>query len=513
MSNESKKEEQSTDLHKHKRDGSLLKPPFKQIPTLSPSSWKDDRLPELLWAVLLIGNLSREDALNIFRAAGKFVQGRDELYDITISSIAQWKREDRIAFIGLLCESHPKAKSILLSLVVFPSLPAFEDWVSVLGEPQGEMEKDLADYLANGVRVTLWHQSQEATDCRWVKVLCMVTAGKMKVVSGMYSEILNYPNEGDMRSVRPTIRASEIIQDPQKPATKDWPDSFWTACLRNTLCAPLPRKDQRKDKISISTYQITHIRHLLLLHYMKSDDTSSIDSKHDAIFGFGFYALRLLNELAVTNLSRAAIGRLVLRTCVESYITLAFLVKRNDPALWDDFRNYGVGQMKLSYLKARDVKEKPAFIDEEFLKEILNEDRWEEFSDIELSHWASSDLRKMSDEAGCKDVYDAYYSWTSTFSHGSWGSIRESNFAMCANPLHRLHLIPSVSVYPLPGVLEDVVKIVNLILGVIESEYPGLELQITNDFKPPKVPWYKRIYYRFGHRKMQRFFDFVTTGK
>ncbi len=168
--------------------------------------------------------------------------------------------------------------------------------------------------------------------------------------------------------------------------------------------------------------------------------------------------------------------------------------------------------MKLSYLKARDAKEKPAFIDEEFLKQIANEDRWEEFSDIELKHWAGSELRSMSEDAGCKDIYDAYYAWTSTFAHGAWGAIRESVFAMCANPLHRLHLIPTAAVPALPGVLEDAVKLANMTLDLIESQYPDLQCQITDMPKPEKVPWYKALYYRLANRKMQKMFDFIVTG-
>lgn len=511
------KEIRSTDLSKHKRDGSVLKPPFRQLTGMTPSSWKDDRLPEMLWAVVLIGNLKREDALDVFRKVATFVEKRPELCDVTQSGIAEWSKEERLELINLLKNSHSDVQKLLQSLVIFPALPGHAEWLDVLGNPSDE--RQVADYLANGVKVTLWHQSQEATDCRWIKFLCEIHGGKLKFSSkiGGIDETLRgvfeYPNYGDLQHVRPFIRASEIGMNMREGKESEWPEKFWKACLQLTMCAPLPRKEQRKDIIRVSHDQVNRIRHLLLLHYMKTDESSDLEPRHDSIFGIGFYALRLLDEVVATNLSRGAIGRVVLRSFVECYITLAYLIKKDDLALWEDFRNYGIGQMKLSYLKARDSKDKPAFIDEEFLKEITNEDRSEEFSDIELSHWASSDLRKMSEEAGCKDLYDAYYNWTSSFSHGNWGAIRESSFAMCANPLHRLHLIPSVTVYPLPGILEDVVKMTNLTLQLIESQYPDLNCQITNDPKPPKIPWYKKLYYRFRHRKMQRFFDFITRGK
>lgn len=509
------KEIRSTDLSKHKRDGSVLKPPFRQLTGMTPSSWKDDRLPEMLWAVVLIGNLKREDALDVFRKVATFVEKHPGLFDVTQSGMAEWPKEKRLELINLLKNSHPDAQKILQSLVIFPALPGHAEWLEILGNASDEGQ--VADYLANGVKVTLWHQSQEATDCRWIKFLCEIHGGKLKFSSqiGGIDETLRgvfeYPNYGDLTHVRPFIRASEIGMNMREGKESEWPKKFWKACLQSTMCSPLPRKDQRKDTVRVSHDQVNRIRHLLLLHYMKTDESSDLEPRHDSIFGIGFYVLRLLDEVVATNLSRGAIGRIVLRSFVECYITLAYLIKKDNPALWEDFRNYGVGQMKLSYLKARDSKDKPAFIDEEFLKQISNEDRWEEFSDIQIGQWKSA--RDMSIEAGCKEIYDAYYDWTSTFSHGNWGAIRESSFATCANPLHRLHLIPSVTIYALPGILEDVVKVTNLILQLIESQYPDLNCQITNDPKPPKVTWYKRLYYRFHHRKMQKFFNFITRGK
>ncbi|MFX0138012.1 MAG: DUF5677 domain-containing protein [Candidatus Hodarchaeota archaeon] len=504
----------TTNISEHKRKGKTLIPPFRQL-KMSPSSWKDYRMPEMLWAILLIGNIKREEVLDIFRKVADLVSRYPELSDVTHSGIAAWPKERRITLINLIKESHPQTQRILRSLVIFPELPGYNEWKEILGEPDDK--KEITEYLTKGVSATLWHQSQEATDCRWIKFLCEIHGGKIKFSSSIADidetlrGVFEYPNYGDLRHIRPFIRASEISMN-MRNASKitDWPEKFWEACLKSTFCSPLSRKEQRKDKIKISHNQINRVRHLLLLHYLKTDESTAIEARHDTIFGFGFYILRLLDELVATNLSRGMIGRIALRTCVECYITLSYLIKKDDQAIWNDFRNYGIGKMKLSYLKTRDLKEKPSFIDKEFLKEITNEDRWEEFSDISLGHWTDLDLRKLSEEAGCKDIYDAYYDWTSSFSHGNWGAIRESNFAMCANALHRLHLIPSISVYPLPGVLEDVVKITNLILGLINSQYPDLNCKIINEPKSEKISWWKKIYSKIRYRRMNNFMRFIT---
>ena len=175
-------ESRTTDISKHKLDGKTLLPPFRQLP-MSPSSWKDDRMPEMLWAVLLIGNIKREEALDTFRKVADLVSRNSELSDITHSGIAAWSKESRIILINLLKKSHPEAQKILQSLAIFSDLPGYNEWKDVLGEPGNE--KEVAGYLAKGVSATLRHQSQEATDCRWIKFLCEIHGGKMKFSSSI----------------------------------------------------------------------------------------------------------------------------------------------------------------------------------------------------------------------------------------------------------------------------------------------------------------------------------------
>jgi hypothetical protein len=142
------------------------------------------------------------------------VSKNPELSDVTLSGIATWTKENRIALITLLKESNPEVQRILRSLVIFPTLPGYSEWKEILGETNNEGE--VADFLARGVSATLWHQSQEATDCRWIKFLCEIHGGKIKFSSAIggidetLRGVFEYPNYGDLRHIRPFIRASEI---------------------------------------------------------------------------------------------------------------------------------------------------------------------------------------------------------------------------------------------------------------------------------------------------------------
>src|SRR5437870_42508 len=83
---------QYSELKHHKRTGGVLQPPFLRIPNFKPSSWIDDRLPEMLWAALLITHLPRELALGVFRRVAKLVEGKFEAnkaIDIGHSGLAE----------------------------------------------------------------------------------------------------------------------------------------------------------------------------------------------------------------------------------------------------------------------------------------------------------------------------------------------------------------------------------------------------------------------------------------
>ena len=75
-------------LSQHKKEGSRFVPPLAQVPSLSPSSWLDDRLPELLWGALLLKQFPRDAALEVFRTLGDRVAKSVSTYDVRLSGIA-----------------------------------------------------------------------------------------------------------------------------------------------------------------------------------------------------------------------------------------------------------------------------------------------------------------------------------------------------------------------------------------------------------------------------------------
>jgi hypothetical protein len=168
-------------------------------------------------------------------------------------------------------------------------------------------------------------------------------------------------------------------------------------------------------------------------------------------------------------------ARFMLRALLELYVTLAFLVKKDDKTLWDSYRVFGSGQAKLALLKLEDMVEQPTSVSIDTLRAVANEDMWQEFLSIDIGHWTKSNLRQLSAEAGVKDDYDRYYSWTSMYSHGHWAAIRAVVFDTCGNPLHRLHRIPRSTVRNQGDVLADSVVLVDKLLTLVDRAYPTFE--------------------------------------
>lgn len=471
-----------TKLSHHKRQGGNLVPPLAALPGLKPSSWLHERLPDMLWCALLVVHLNREFALEILRGAakagaGKFEPGRD--FDLSLTGLAELPRNLAKALIEFVC-SAPGTRPILRALLLLDDLPARELWEAAIGEKPTPEDWEV---LGRAVASTLDHQSQEATDCRWARVLFKVLSGQLKLRAiEQVRELLHYPYEGDQRKVRPFIRASEIADNPLSPkeARERWAETFWSQCLRDTSCEPMSRNEQAIN-VALGTTQghLSIVRDALVQHAAGSLSTTNVDARHDATFGIAAYCLDILGELLRVGSGSSIVARAGLRTLLECYITFAYLAHRDDAEVWMAYRNYGAGQAKLAFLKVIESSDAPLFLSTEVLEMIANEDRWQEFVSINLGHWEKANLRSMSETAGVKEIYDHYYAWTSAFVHGNWAAVRNAEFDICANPLHRLHRVLRSRAAPLEDVVRDASRIVDLVLELIDRLYPEFTLRVS----------------------------------
>lgn len=462
-----------TTLREHRKQGKTLKPAFSQLESklegrLFHSNWTYDRLPEMVWAIVIRCAYSQDLALEHFRKIIFFIQehpSKDKFEDISFTSISKLNVDLREQLIKVITSDSHVAEALTI-LRLFPSLPAKETWLKYLPPTRPDI-----DLLMLAIGNTLFHQTQESTDCRWLRIMVLVAANKIHIPGNLLEELVHYPNLGDQRQVRPLIRSLEMTFAIDN---KIWPTEFWKECWENTPCLaleklkPEPEPEPEPDNNDDNSLNIIHDQ--LINHWKKTHTTTEIDAKHDCIFGITFYSLKLIRESIKGGISSGILGRLSLRSLFENYVTLHYLIYKDEGRMWDKWRKYGAGQAKLNALRFDENLTTPKYINHETLEIIASEDTWEEYLDIELGNWTNLDLRKLSIESNLKELYDTYYSWTSGFAHGHWGAVRETEFTTCGNPLHRLHRIPKSSA--LQDVSDDLASIFNKILDDLNIAYP-----------------------------------------
>ena len=171
-------------IESHRRVGKTLVPPTMHVmgEKLQFASWMNDRLPEMLWAALIFASTERSQAFREFGRILNFIAEHDrkgELKSLTISNFADLDPELLREVIGVIT-ANPTTSRALSTLLMFEGLPAREEWEAHLSPHEASLS-----LLMSAVGKTLFHQSPEATDCRWVWVTGVAAAGHMFVNSSL----------------------------------------------------------------------------------------------------------------------------------------------------------------------------------------------------------------------------------------------------------------------------------------------------------------------------------------
>lgn len=474
-----------TKLAQHQFTGKKLIPPLATIP-MTPSSWIDTRLPEMLWAILLSNAFPRKDLLERFTRVvltaceitdTKNPYWRKKPLTVTLTGIANLKPEDKQKLM-LVIASDDLAKIALAPMLFFDNLPDKNQWESILGVNPTRLSWNK---LAESIAGSFDHQSQKATDCRWVKALYVVKSGYISFTSNVAQipkAVLDYPthNEKQLRFSRSGVRSLEIGLD---HTDSEWSKQFWKESFEKTGCIPSRISEEEMAKCYPSQEQLVEDRkklqelnQTLSDHFWKTLKGSDKDPKHEVAFGIALYAADLATSSLALGMGRISQGRMVLRSLVECLISLKYLSERDEPKLWLAFQEHGMGQAKLVIQRSEEEGRTPKYLDVKNLGQIANDNVWVEFLPIDIGSWDDSDLRKRAIEVGLKDKYDDYYTWPSSYSHGQWGAVREAIYDLCHNPLHRFHRIPLLYPMTLKETHDDVYILLDDIVNLLYTIFP-----------------------------------------
>ncbi len=495
------KDRNLSSLEAHPRDGTKLRSPYSILKNMQfARPWVDDCIPNILWACILASHMEREEYLRLFRSV---VSGtRENLataedLHVTHNFLATATEEEfDTMFEGVLRDE--VAKRHLSALLLAKCLPDLHHWRRHVEE--GDRDQGFT-VLARAVGEAFDHQSAIATDVRWLKVMSQIIIRQKVFFGPQFGERLEefrlYPNHGDMRKVRPSVRALEVgLRESEFPTDSNGKvqtnlrrqlpamhsEEFWKEMRVATQCRPYEIAEKLKTGGHEVVGEVIDILRALDEHFHATETTTAADPRHDGAFGIVGYAFHLMLHAASSYAHCRVEGRIILRTIVETFITFCYLTKKDDATVWLQYRTAGAGQVKLAFLKNIREEDAPEFIDLPLMEALANEDRWMEFQDIPLGNWANLNLRKIAEEAGVKDVYDRYYDWSSSYTHGQWGAVRDAALTTCVNPLHRFHRIPSFPKGSMPSIIPDGCKLLNRMLDELNKLYPSFK---------PRLKWHK----------------------
>lgn len=500
------KDRNISSLEAHPREGSRLRSPYSVLKNMNFSRpWVDQCVPNILWACILATCMDRKEYLQLFRLVvtdtREQLETAKELH-VTHNFLATATEQEFDTMFGAVLRNE-SAKSHLAALLLVSTFPDLHHWQRCLQEPD---RSSGLKTLARAVGESFDHQSQISTDVRWLKVMSQIIIRQRVMFGPGFEEQIEeyrlYPDKGDMRKVRPSIRALEVglrenefftdsdgkpQADLPRQLPADYAEDFWREMRGTTGCFPADTAKKPKAGDPEVMGEIVDILRDLERHFHATEITTATDPRHDGAFGIVAYALHLLVHAVSTPAHSRVEGRIILRTIVEAFITFSYLAKKDDATIWLQYRSAGSGQIKLAFLKNIREEDAPGFVDLSILEGLANEDRWMEFQDIPLGHWANLNLRKIAEEAGVKDVYDRYYDWSSNYTHSQWGAVRDAAFTTCLNPLHRFHRIPTFMKGDMPSIISDCCKILNRMLDELNQLYPAFKPRIKAH-KSSKIP-------------------------
>lgn len=443
---------------------------------LTLSSWTRERMPEFLWLGLVLMEHGRDAG---FEKAGRILlkiskEAKSLSHPKMSEILALPSHEQRAIYQIILNEIEPYVLSPLTTIYHAPQYPEFNLAFNVR---EIRFEQRL-QRLNQAIKTYSPHQSHEATDLRFLALSLFILGGRFHIASHLTTTteaFSKYPyishDDERMQRYRPSIRAAEVALSAENDS--EFGERFWNKIGLITRCSPMIiMHNENETNYQSFIEQVQKILDYVLNSYKQA---SLIDDKFDVILGSLVYALKVFSEVNNKSLGNSVLGRHAARTIIEILIILKYLLKRENenPNIWEEYKLYGLGKYKLVLLKARenDLVETTHFAPP-IVDMLVNEIKWEEFIDVDLTYFDKQGIREKSIEVGEKYIYDLFYDYDSSFAHGLWGAIREAAMLKCDTASHQHNAIPDVQLaQTLPDVKADCFDILKKLLNLLKQNY------------------------------------------
>lgn len=452
--------------------------PLNRIENLKEDSWFKDSVPEYIWIALILRGYGKKRGIEICSKVISFIISNNfrlsslRMSEILSSSYTQqletWKYVESLVGSNILAP--------LTTLYTVSTYPAFSNVFINSGIDYDTRIKALRSTVHDIAN----HQSYLSTDIRFVILLFFIKTGQMNMPGNIQDLFFQYPtlshDDEQMRLIRPCIRSSEISIRRISKKDNEFISRFWEDISKMVDCELFYIEydaNHEDSKTTLNKY------HQLLEYYSTVFSTTHMFSvKFEVLIGIVTYSYKRFSELVEHELYNEISGRSIVRSLIESYIMLKYLLLHeiDHDNIWDDFKAYGIGQYKLISCRKIEKYEgkdlSSCHVPLDYLPILVNEYKNEEFTNMDTNYFEKKGIREKAIEVAEKELFDLYYDYDSAFEHGLWGAIRESSMLACNESCHRFHTIPDTdNVQKMKSVWHDSVMIMEKIFSVLQSVY------------------------------------------
>lgn len=492
-----KSKRQNTRLVQHRQQGKVLKPPLRTLP-LQRVQWLRDVFPDMLWlcSLISIDNLrglliaSRiidiiDGVLDAVAPCGDTRRPENLIVDGSLLSLEGVPSETRLAVLDALQEQeiyeYGFPREFAHALGMYPSAPG--SWLIRPWQDRGlsidwEIAQRFLDRVINDCRSG---QDLVPTRAKFLWLRGLVKAGRVSIplksdIPDLFSRYPTQITEEERRYTEPTIRAifGSIVQtldESSRTARVSWAQQFWRSNWHKYPCTlpESPGFGADSDALRATREQFYERARALQQRFLDVAQITDPDlhspDRYEVLTGIVGFALRSVYAASRTpTLWSGEHGSPMLRSVVEALILLRWLVRHDQPEIYERFKDYSRGHLKLQKLHLEEYLDSldnpPQGLEEhcEYLDALVNQDIWEEFQEIRLQGTFSGiDVRKMAIEVGMELEYKLLFAPLSSTAHGEWAALDQYALLRCANPLHRWHRVPRSELNTSidPGIIES----------------------------------------------------------
>lgn len=465
-------------LSEHKFKKGIIVSPFNNSfgEMLKLNSWARDRLPEYVWLGLILNKYGRKEGLKKAESIlWQLAQIDIELTQPKISKILNLSLDKQEKVFKIIC-NYIDPNVLAPLTIVFRTKE--NDLFSKYFYDRAQTVDQRISVIKDIIRKCFDHQSNQATDLRYLCIGFLFFKGKVHATGMTVEAIKNYSKtdhkDEKMKIYRPSIRSFEGLGMDIDETNANFISYFWEELGLVTDCSPHYIKFTQHKEELVESFLDTKkvIENIIVLNKSKLLE----DAKFNVLIGSMIYILKIADEVLNKELENAILGRHALRTILEVYIMMKYLVlkEKDRNNIFEDYQVYGVGKYKHILLRVREssIINEQSHIVVPLLESIVNEPMWEEFMNIDVRFFDQQNIKKKFEEVNEKELYETYYEYGTNYAHGFWGAVRESSLLFCDNPLHKYHSVPDIYFkQKLTSVAFDIDRILKLYIQLLSKTY------------------------------------------